>query len=180
MNKANELCTLLDPWKITNHSNGDILMALACVWSKDENCYHLVGKVYSEDGAQQDKQITTSVPSGNNILLPGEFFIDCSGPFRFWYEYLLDKGILSNHGKTFRLNHVEYTACRFHKDKCASRFKCDQCGSLVSSSQAYYDENIGGTRCMKCEAILSNDFNPEDSFEKGTDQLIDELDKLDF
>ena len=180
MNKANELCALSEPWKITNHTSGGILMALTCGWSTVENCYHLVGKVYYDDGDQQDHQITTNVPSGKNILLPGEFFINCSGPFHFWYEYLTSKGILSSKGKTFRIDHVEYVVCCFHKNKCASRFKCDQCGLLVSSSQAYYDEGIGGTRCMKCEAILSGDIEVPNSLEAEAFQMIDKFDGFEF
>mgnify|MGYP001178378346 CR=1 FL=1 len=180
MSKPSEVCVLSDPWKVTKHEDGGILMSLSFGWSAVENCYHLVGKVYSNNGEQHDEQVTTQIPAGNKILVPGEFFIDCAGPFRFWCEHLISKGILSTAGKTFRFKHVEYTACKFHKDKCAPRFKCDQCGFLASSSQAYYDEGIGGTRCLKCEAILTGNVSVGENFVAEVEQAIAKLDKLDI
>jgi len=180
MNKSSELCVLSDPWKVTNHENDGILMSLSFGWSSTDNCYHLAGKVYLDNGDQQDEQITTQIPLGNKILVPGEFFIDCSGPFRLWYDHLISKGIISTNGKTFIFKHIEYVVCKFHKDKCAPRFKCDQCGMLASSSQAYYDEGIGGTRCMKCEAILTGNVSVGQDFASKVEHTISKFDKLDF
>lgn len=180
MTNSNETCVLSEPWNVAKHSSGGVLMALTLGWSAEEGCYHLTGKVYLESGDQEEVQITDNVPAASKILLPGEVFINRSGSFRFWYEYLTSKGILSTQGKTFRSDYVEYVVCRFHKDKCAARFKCDQCGLLVSSSQAYYDEGIGGTRCMKCEAILSGDIDFSRSIEEDAIRLVEKFDKLTF
>lgn len=179
MSKPTEMCVLSDPWKIPNHKNNGILMSLSFGWVSTDNCYHLAGRVYFDSGEQQDEQITTQVPPGNKILVPGEFFIDCAGPFRFWYDHLISKGILSSAGKTFRHKHIEYTVCKFHKDKCAPRFKCDQCGFLGSSSQAYYDEGIGGTRCMKCEAILSGNVTIGEELLSEVEESVARFGKLD-
>jgi len=184
--RPREQCILADPWEIVNHSDianhvgPGILMSLSCGWSNTAKCWHLFGNVGYADGRRQDEQMSAHVPDGQKILVPGEVFINLMGPWKKGCDYLLDKGILSKTGKTFRVTHIEYSACRFHKDKCAPRFKCDQCGMLADSSQAYYDEQIGGTRCLKCEAILSGDIDVESALEMKGMEIINKIDDLDF
>ena len=179
---SRERCVLAHPWTVTNQSNSvnDTLVSITCGWSESDRCWCLIGNVFDADGDSRDEQISENVPDGQKILTPGEVFIDLMGSWKKGCDYLLSKGILSQTGKTFRSNHVEYSACRFHKDKCAPRFKCDQCKMLVDSSQAYYDEKIGGTRCLKCEAILSGDIDVESALESHGLEMINKIDDLDF
>ena len=187
--QSRERCVLAQPWSVTNRpsSMDDILMSITCGWSELDRCWCLIGNVFYADlgngvaaGTSRDEQLSANVPDGQKILVPGEVFIDLMGAWKRGSDYLLSKGILSKTGKTFRSNHIEYSACRFHKDKCAPRFKCDQCNMLADSSQAYYDEKIGGTRCLKCEAILSGDIDVESAMKMKGLEMINKIDDLDF
>jgi len=158
---------------------GGELQAINRVWSEHQDCWFLLGEILHED--QLDSvNLSVNIPEGRGQLLPGEFFVKERDEMEHLTRSLIKSGILENMAKSFRSGFVDFSVFRFRKDKCSSRFNCDQCDHLADSSQAFYSEFTGKILCLRCQAILEGDIDVETEFEKDALKMIEKIDRLDL
>lgn len=164
---------------------GGELQAINRVWSEHQGCWFLLGEVLytkqaNEEGVLDSVNLSVNLPDGLATLLPGEFFFKDRDEMEHLTKNLVSSGILVDVAKSFKSGFVDFPVFQFRKDKCASRFHCDQCDHLADSSQAYYSEFTGKVLCLRCEAILEGDIDVETDFEKEALKMIDKIDRLDL
>ena len=180
--KPEEVFAIAEPWSCP--STGGKLESVSRLWVPEHACWFLLGGIrYPEDhvsGDYGEERISVNIPEGRHTLLPGELFIRQQDHMAPMYKYLTESGILKPTGKTFRSGFVDFPVCSFHKEKCAPRFKCDQCDKIADSTQAYYDERVGKTFCMVCEAILHGDIDAEPLFGIEGEAMINKFDELEL
>lgn len=160
---------------------GGELQGINRVWSEHQDCWFLLGEVFYKERDQLDSMnLNVNIPEGRGQLLPGEFFVKDRDEMEHLTRNLIRSGILVDTAKSFKSGFVDFPVFIFRKDKCSSRFHCDQCDMLAESSQAHYAEFLGQTLCVRCAAILEGDIEIETDFEKEALEMIEKIDRLDL
>lgn len=160
---------------------GGELQAINRVWSEHQDCWFLLGEVFYKEREQLDSMnLNVNIPEGRSQLMPGEFFVKDRDEMEHLTKNLVGSGILVDTAKSVKSGFVDFPVFIFRKDKCSSRFHCDQCDHLADSDQSFYSEFMGKVLCLRCQAILEGDIEIETDFEKEAFKMIDKIDRLDL